>query len=126
VIRRDACTLVSRRPDRGPRGGRWEFPGGKVEPGEAEADALRREIAEELGCRVEVGLLLVRHRHAYPDGEVELAFYACTLPAGEEPRCVGVAQLDWAPFGTLERYDFLEADLAVLPLLDGGPGAPRG
>jgi len=117
VIRRGDEILISRRRDDAERGGQWEFPGGKVEPGEAEPAALRREIDEELGCGVEVGRLLTRHTHRYPDLEVELAFYACRLPPGAEPRPLGVAALEWARAGTLGRYDFCEADVPVLPLL---------
>jgi 8-oxo-dGTP diphosphatase len=117
VVRRGAGILVSRRHHGAERGGQWEFPGGKVEPGESEPAALRREIAEELGCDVEVGDLLVRHTHRYPDLEVELAFYACRLPPGAEPRPLGVAALEWAPDQALAGYDFCEADLPVLPLL---------
>lgn len=119
VIRRGDSILVTRRKEDGERGGKWEFPGGKVEPGEAEPAALVREIHEELGCAVEVGPFLARHVHRYPDLEVELAFYGCALPAGAEPRAIGVAALEWAARGTLERYDFCEADLPVLPLLSG-------
>ena len=117
VVRRGDAILVSRRHAHAARGGQWEFPGGKVEPGETEPEALRREIAEELGCGLEVGGLVVRHVHRYPDLEVELAFYACRLPAGAEPRPLGVAALEWAPDHALGGYDFCEADLPVLPLL---------
>ncbi len=118
VVRRDRRILISRRRDDAERGGLWEFPGGKVEAGESEPDALRREIREELGCEVEVGALLLRHRHRYPDLEVELAFYRCALAAGAEPRPVGVAALLWAEVGTLARHPFCEADVPVLPLLE--------
>ncbi len=114
VFRRGDALLVTRRPDRPGRPGQWEFPGGKVEPGEAEPEALRRELREELGCDAEVGALLLRHEHRYPDLDVALAFYRCTLPAGAEPRPIGVAEIAWAPEGTLASYDFLEADRAVL------------
>ncbi|MEY2668695.1 MAG: hypothetical protein RJA59_1333, partial [Pseudomonadota bacterium] len=86
VIRRDGRILVTRRHPHADRGGQWEFPGGKVEPGEDEAAALVREIREELDCEVTVGALLARTTHRYPDLEVELAFYACTLPGATEPR----------------------------------------
>lgn len=114
VIRRGEALLVTRRPDRPGRPGQWEFPGGKVEPGEGEAEALRRELREELGCEAAVGPLLLRHAHRYPDLEVDLAFYRCALAPGAEPAAVGVAAIAWAPEGTLGSLDFLEADRAVL------------
>lgn len=120
VVRRGDAILVTRRHDRAERGGRWEFPGGKVEAGESEPEALEREIREELGCGVHVGRLLLRHAHRYPDLEVELAFYDCALPAGEEPRSLGVAAVEWARAGTLASYDFCEADVPVLPAIERG------
>ena len=117
VVRAGPDLLVTRRPDGADRGGLWEFPGGKVEPGEAEPEALRREILEELGCEVSVGPLLCRHTHAYPDLEVELAFYSCSLGKGARPQALGVAAIEWAPVDALDRYAFCEADLPVLPLL---------
>lgn len=118
VIRRGSRVLVTRRRDDAERGGLWEFPGGKVEPGESEPAALTREIAEELGCGVEVGRLVLRHRHRYPDLEVELAFYACTLPAEASPAPLGVAELSWATAGTLHEYAFCEADVPVLAAIE--------
>ena len=118
VVRAGDTILVTRRPDRADRRGQWEFPGGKVEPGESEPEALRREIREELGCDVEVGALLLRHVHAYPELEVELAFYAGALPPGAVPSAIGVAELAFAKVGTLAGYDFLEADRAVLEELE--------
>ncbi len=118
VIRRGSSVLVTRRHEDAERGGLWEFPGGKVEPGESEPAALVREIAEELGCRLEVGPLLLRHEHRYPDLEVELAFYGCTLPADTSPAPLGVAELSWAGAGTLHEYAFCEADVPVLGAIE--------
>jgi 8-oxo-dGTP diphosphatase len=109
VVRRGDRILITRRRGEAERGGLWEFPGGKVEAGEEE-----REIREELGCALEVGALLLRHGHRYPDLAVELAFYECRLPAGEEPRPLGVADLEWAEEGTLAERPFCEADVAIL------------
>ncbi len=119
VIARGEDVLVTRRKEDAARGGQWEFPGGKVEPGEREPEALAREILEELGCAVDVGRLLARTTHRYPELEVELAFYACALAPGGEPQAIGVAALEWAPRSALARYDFCEADLPVLPVLAG-------
>lgn len=118
VVERDRTILITRRHAHAERGGLWEFPGGKVEASETEPAALQREIREELGCEVEVGALLVRHRHRYPDLEVELAFYRCSLAGNGEPRAIGVAELAWARFGTLAGYDFCEADLPVLGVIE--------
>ncbi|HZY04441.1 MAG TPA: (deoxy)nucleoside triphosphate pyrophosphohydrolase [Anaeromyxobacteraceae bacterium] len=120
VIRRGGRVLIARRRDAAERGGQWEFPGGKVEPGESEPGALRREIREELGCEVEVGRLLLRHRHRYPDLDVELAFYACELPPGSDPLPLGCAALEWAEGGRLAAWDFCEADRPVLAALGAG------
>jgi 8-oxo-dGTP diphosphatase len=119
VLRRDGRILVTRRHAHAERGGQWEFPGGKVEPGESEPAALVREIREELDCDVAVGALLARTRHRYPDLEVELAFYACTVGAESEPRLVGAAAMEWAEPERLASYDFCEADRPVLPVLLG-------
>jgi 8-oxo-dGTP diphosphatase len=122
VIRRAGRILITRRHGHAERGGQWEFPGGKVEPGESEEDALRREILEELGCDVAVGALLARTVHRYSDLEVELAFFACEIPAGSEPRLIGAAAMDWADPAQLAEYDFCEADRPVLTVLAGPSG----
>ena len=114
VVRQGGHLLVTRRLDRPEGRGQWEFPGGKVEPGEREPEALRREILEELGCAIEVGPLLLRHVHRYKEREVELAFFAARLSGGETPRALGVAEIAWAAPGTLRGYDFLAADRAIL------------
>jgi 8-oxo-dGTP diphosphatase len=118
VVRRGGTILITRRNDQPGRPGQWEFPGGKIEPGEGEAAALRRELREELGCDATVGPLLLRHAHAYPDVEVALAFYACELAPGARPSPIGVAEIAWAPIGALSSYDFLEADRAVLETIE--------
>lgn len=117
VIFRGDSILVTRRREDAERGGKWEFPGGKVEPGETEPAALAREIHEELGCALQVGPNITRHVHRYPDLEVELAFYACALPPGAEPKVLGVAAMEWVERGALSRLDFCEADLPVLPMI---------
>jgi len=115
VIRRGGRILVTRRPAGGPLGGLWEFPGGKVEPGEEEAEALARELREELGCEARVGELLFRHDHDYPHLHVDLAFYACTIADDAVPQCLGVAEIDWVEPEALGRREFCPADVPVLP-----------
>lgn len=122
VIRRGGRILVTQRHAAAERGGQWEFPGGKVEPGETEAEGLVREIREELGCELEVGPLLARTEHAYPDLRVALAFYECRLLPGQEPSLLGAAALEWAEASRLGDYDFCEADRPVLGAIAAGPG----
>lgn len=101
--------------------GRWEFPGGKVEPGEAETDALARECAEELGVRVAVGARVGRDvRMAH--GRSVLRVYAARLLLGDEPEALEHAELRWLSAAELDSVDWLPADVPIVaalrPLLD--------
>jgi 8-oxo-dGTP diphosphatase len=94
--------------------GRWELPGGRVEPGESEAEALRRECAEELGAVVVVAA------RVGPDlvlsGRALLRVYAATLAAGSpEPAPLEHAELRWVAAAELAGLDWLDADRALLP-----------
>ena len=82
LILREGRFLVARRPADDPLGPVWEFPGGKVEPGETHAAALARELDEELGIAVAVGEEVERLTHAYPHLTVHLHFLRCELRAG--------------------------------------------
>lgn len=108
VIERDGRLLVSLRHPRGSRPGQWEFPGGKIERGESEPEALVREIREELGCACEVGPLVRRIVHPFPAVDVEIAFFSTVLHG--EPRPLCMAELRWVARSELEGLDFLEAD----------------
>ena len=111
LIRRGDEVLVQQRGPGGARGLLWEFPGGKVEPGEAEAVALARECQEELGVAVEVGARLSAVHHVYSDLEVDLVLLAARLVAGQpEPRALHAHALRWLPVQQLEELAFCEAD----------------
>ena len=110
--------LIAQRPPGKWAAGRWEFPGGKVEPGEAEEAALRRELREELGVDVERCERLGAVRHRYADREVDLALWLVLSFHGTPGGVEGQA-LRWLPAAALEAADLLEADLPLLPLIRG-------
>jgi 8-oxo-dGTP diphosphatase len=90
---------------------KWEFPGGKVEPGESPADALRRELAEELAIAAGIGPEVTRYEYTYPGKKpILLIFYRVTEFIGE-PRNQVFAQILWDQPGKLRGYDFLEGDV---------------
>lgn len=107
AIVRDGRVLAALRGPDMRLAGHWELPGGKVEAGEGDRDALRREIAEELGVEVRVGDGLGESVFAYDAVTVRLVAYTCSVEAGEpvptehaEVRWVGADELDallWAP-----------------------------
>jgi len=115
LFRDGRVLLTKRRPD-GHLGGLWEFPGGKREPGESFAECLRRELREELGIEAEVGEVVARATHCYPDRTVNIEFFRCRLLAGE-PRPLGCQDLAWAGPGELARYRFPAADAQVVAKL---------
>lgn len=94
LIERQGRVLLSRRRPDQSLPDCWEFPGGKVEPGEGPESALAREIAEELGCTVAVGRIEEVVFHAYADFDLYMLVYRCQITAGE-PTARQVAAVDW-------------------------------
>lgn len=116
VIRRGPRYLIGQRPARGLLGGLWEFPGGKVEAGETLAQALRREIREELGLRVRVGDELAAVDHAYTHFSVTLHAFACSDGRGE-PKPRFHRALRWVSPEAMRRLAFPRANHAVIDAL---------
>jgi 8-oxo-dGTP diphosphatase len=113
IVRGNEILIGQRRPDQ-PMGLQWEFPGGKIEPGESAEQALVRELNEELGIEATIGPLITRIRHNYRNGgAVDLQFFAVREFAGEIENRI-YAQFVWARLETLPEYDFLPADRGLV------------
>jgi len=125
IIIEDGRVLIAQRPPGGRHAGEWEFPGGKVEPGETPEQCLARELAEELGVAVEVGRAAGRVRHSYPDLVVDLLAYEATITAGtlEDIECSAHA---WVRPSQLEGYDLLPPDLVLAREIFGLQEEPIG
>jgi 8-oxo-dGTP diphosphatase len=112
VIELDGNVLIGQRKAGKWHALKWEFPGGKVEPGETPDGAIRRELEEELGIRAEVGPVITEYEYTYPDrSPIRLVFYAVTRFEGA-PENRGVFQeIRWEKRERLPAYDFLEGDV---------------
>ncbi len=101
--------LIADRPPGKHMAGRWEFPGGKVAPGESEAVALARELHEELGIEVLASRPFMRLAHSYDSHDVELSMWIVERFRGE-PRGLDGQRLKWVEPARLVEEDILEAD----------------
>jgi 8-oxo-dGTP diphosphatase len=119
LVREGTRVLVSRRRADQAMPLLWEFPGGKVEPGEPPEAALAREVREELGCEVRVGRIHEVVFHAYDDFDLYMLVYACTITAGE-PAPVEVAEVAWVEAADLPSLDLLPADYPLARALASG------
>jgi len=113
ILQREGKFLLTRRKLDAHQGGLWEFPGGKQEVGESLEQCLQRELKEEID--IEVGA--VKHfyvlRYRYPEKEVELHFFTCSIFQGD-PKPLGSIEMAWVPKGELAFYEFPAADRSVL------------
>ncbi len=117
AIVRDGRILVAQRAmsDIPYKSLKWEFPGGKIETGESEEEAIVREIQEELGCEIEVDALIPEMEHEYPDFILRMTICICHLCAGEIPHCLEHNELRWVTPSDLPSLDWAAADARCYP-----------
>lgn len=116
VIERDDRFLLTLRPAGTHLAGHWEFPGGKCLPHESHAEALRRELHEELDILGDVRDCIYTITHAYPDRSVELHFFRCAFEG--EPKPMIGQEVRWVERDELRTLPFPEADAALIALLE--------
>jgi A/G-specific adenine glycosylase len=116
IIQRAGRVLVTKRKSSSMLGGLWEFPGGKIEPGESAEQCLHREIAEELGIEVRIDRAFVRVKHAYSHFRITLHTFLCRHRRGRA-RALGSDGLRWARPAELQALAFPKADRVVLAAL---------
>ncbi len=120
VMARAGSVLVCQRAAGGHHPGKWEFPGGKLEPGENLEAGLRRELNEELAIDAVIGPALWRTRHQYPGrAPFDLVFFFVPSYTGELTNRI-FAAVCWAPIGELTALDFLDGDREFVALLEHG------
>ena len=112
IFQKGKILLTRRKPDTH-QGGLWEFPGGKQERGETLEECLRRELKEEIDIEVSNAKHFYTHRHRYPEKEVELHFFTCSIFEGT-PKPFGCIEMAWVSPHELASYEFPAADQPIL------------
>ncbi len=120
LLVRDGCVLVAQRSPTGSHPGKWEFPGGKIEPGEAPRQALRRELQEELGIQARIGPILWSARFDNRGrARLRLRFFHVTSYRGDVRNRV-FAALEWRAPAELPPLDWLDADRELVRRIVAG------
>jgi 8-oxo-dGTP diphosphatase len=113
IIERNGLVLAAQRSADMSLPLKWEFPGGKIDPGESPEECLRRELMEELAIDVNVGEKLPASTHSYPNFTITLHPFICSIEAGEIVLHEHSA-IAWLPPQKLHTLDWAEADLPVI------------
>lgn len=119
VIEREGRVLIAQRRADGRHPLKWEFPGGKVEPGESAEQAVVRELKEELGIEARVASEIMRYEYRYEDRAPILLIFFRVVDFSGEPRNLQFAGFKWERPERLRDYDFLEGDERFVNALAG-------
>ncbi len=117
VIRDGGHVLMAQRPEGKAQAGLWEFPGGKIEPGETPEEALARECREELALEIENPSVLRSVLHRYPEKTVRLTLVECSVRPGSVPVPQEGQSVAWVRPSDLDRLPVCPADKALLPFV---------
>ncbi len=120
VLEREGRLLIGQRQKRDRHGLKWEFPGGKVEPGETPKDALRRELREELGIEAEIGPEIARYEQCVAGRPALVLLFHRVESYKGEPQPRTFQQILWERPEALPGYDFLDGDLDFIRRLARG------
>ena len=121
----DGRVLIAQRPQGKTLAGLWEFPGGKVEPGESVEGALRRELLEEIGFSPQHFEPLTVTEHDYADRTVRLHAMIARVGDGVTVRNLGVTEHRWVPLPALPTYDWPQANTPIAAALARRLGGPE-
>lgn len=116
VIEKDGKILIAKRRKGDLHGGRWEFPGGKLNFGESPEECLKRELKEELGIEAEIGDFICTSNFKYMLVPLELLVYKVRHISGEF-QALDHDELKWVKPSELDKYDFVKADVTVVKKL---------
>lgn len=111
--------LIDRRCPGGILGNLWEFPGGKVEPGETVEECIKREIWEEIGIAIEVGQHIITIDHVYPHLHVTLTVHQCRHLTGI-PQPLECEEIRWVTLDEINQFAFPKANERIIDTLRGG------
>ncbi len=116
IVRQNGNILIDKRKEDDMLGGLWEFPGGKVEPGETYEEAVVRELKEELGIDVRVDRFFATIEHGYSHFTISMHAYECQHVGGE-PQAIECSDWRWVPVHELRNYAFPRANGKLLDIL---------
>lgn len=125
IIRnKEGKILICQRADDSSMGGLWEFPGGKLEPGESLEECVVRECREELSVEIAVHGIFAQTQYQYPDKLIDFTFFSASVTGGDIKMNVHKA-IRWADISETANYEFCPADIEILDMLRAENGAAR-